>query len=469
MKLVRRVARPQGTFSFHADRKTMQAILKIIQEQYNVKFDGISCLKFDPLEAWADGGITLCGFMGERGDEYLAHIGVKARFMQGSRRSMLSDLDVTRMLVSIGNLTGRLEDMLTYMRMPNDPVGLRLATETIATIDNFVYYALNHLLNECELRAERNGLVFAQETLMSLLRAGILQYEGYESADMCVGQALVDYVNFRIDANNDVYFALPGVLLEPFSTLADIVVVFDAAIERSAVKKRICSGTRPLDLDVFFRVVGMAGREHCDHYRDYGGMFVATKTPYEQNLIISVVTAFGLRDDGYGGCFAKWFPALRDVLPMYSATDEVDDAEMKAARHKAFYESVYNAFAGIALRAQEWMPKLSPFMPKIDDAFRAYGRCYNLVIKYRGKILHQDIPGFFTKIPSDDANKHAQRGGPSFDTISLNFSEFIKREKSEAELRAEEAIGRAFETVFPRISQQKDTVAAQSDDASESE
>ena len=423
MKLVRRVARPQGTFSFHADRKTMQAILKIIQEQYNVKFDGISCLKFDPLEAWADGGITLCGFMGERGDEYLAHIGVKARFMQGSRRSMLSDLDVTRMLVSIGNLTGRLEDMLTYMRMPNDPVGLRLATETIATIDNFVYYALNHLLNECELRAERNGLVFAQETLMSLLRAGILQYEGYESADMCVGQALVDYVNFRIDANND----------------------------------------------AFFRVVGMAGREHCDHYRDYGGMFVATKTPYEQNLIISVVTAFGLRDDGYGGCFAKWFPALRDVLPMYSATDEVDDAEMKAARHKAFYESVYNAFAGIALRAQEWMPKLSPFMPKIDDAFRAYGRCYNLVIKYRGKILHQDIPGFFTKIPSDDANKHAQRGGPSFDTISLNFSEFIKREKSEAELRAEEAIGRAFETVFPRISQQKDTVAAQSDDASESE
>lgn len=422
-------------FSFGADRESVEGILSAIRRQYNSKFNGISKMSYNPQKPWADGGIKLHGYTGTPDDVYPMYVGTKLEFMSGSRPDMLSDLDMTRMLAAIGHETGHLKDMLDYMRVPNDPVGLRLSAEVIATNDNQAYYSRNYTTNECEIRAERNGIEFARDMLTSLMNNDVLKHDGYNSAQECVEQSLVDYVNFRISASHDDYFISPKRPAKRFSKLSEIEAAFDDAVEKSVTTKRVYPGTKLAGIDVFPRVVGIAGQSGYPEYQCFGKMFKTAKSPYEQNLMISAIAAQGFSGDGRGGYFAKWFPALKDVLPIYPLTHGVGNPNVLRAHDSAFCQSMHNAFDDAEWRVCQKDPSFELIMPDKGIAPRIYEDCYNEAYRFRKSLSKDNIPAFFSKVVSDIKDKLARRDvGPEFDITVLNSEPSVSRNVSDLSL-----------------------------------
>lgn len=425
----------RNKFALGATTDSAYSAMILMRRKYNQQFSGISKMSYNEDVPWADGGITLHGFTGTEDDMYPMHVGIRKEFMAGSRPGRLSDIDMTRMIVAVGHETGHLEDMLNHMRTPDDPVGLRLSVETIAANDNQAYYVENYTNNECEIRAEKRGIIFAKETLVSLMQANILKHDGYDSIDECVEQKLVDYVNFRIGVENDGYFIAPKQPAAQFSKLTDIESAFDDAIEKSVVTMRVYPETEWTGVDVFPRVVGIAGQSGHSDYQVYGEMFKAAITPYEQNLMISTIAAQGFSGDGHGGYFAKWFPALKNELPMYPLTHGIGNKAVREAHCKAFCDSIYNSFADAAKRLQQKDPDFVPKLPSISEAPRIYADCRDEAARFHYTLVKSRAPGLFDKAVSNiDKKLHRRDVGPEFDVDILNKDPESSRDVSDLSL-----------------------------------
>lgn len=350
-------------FTLRATQNAVKTVLLDVQSQYCERYSGISALEYVSDEPWSDGGIHFYGH--KPGRPYLMHIGVNSFGMYGSTKNMVSDLDMTRMLVAIGHETGHMRDMQNYMSVPNDPTGMRLAAEIVAGHDNQAYYFKNYAVNETEIRAEYQGVFFAKNILTEAMETGTFEHASGKSVDACVESLLVDYVNYRRRVENGDYYIVP-VDGSKFSSLSEIESAFDDAVDRSIRAKRVYPAPEVADTDVFPRMAGIAGQECCSNFDSLGEMFLSAKSPYEQNLMIAAVTSFGFPGKNQSISISGWFPALQDTLPLHPIDSDCGNPAVAAKREADYKTTVWSAFGDAAKRLCPDNP--ASLMPTVEPS-----------------------------------------------------------------------------------------------------
>lgn len=411
------MASSNKNFTLNATPDAAGSVLLTAQSLYNKQFAGVSKLEYAIDESWSDGGIL---FYGHRpGKIYLAHIGVNKHGLDSSTEDMVSDLDMTRILVAVGHEAGHMHDMQEYMSVPNDPVGMRLSAEMVACHDNQAYYFRNYSINESEIRAEKQGIFFAKSALINAMKRGTLTHSSGKSIDECVESLLVDYVNYRRRSENIDYYISPAVGFK-FLSLSEIESAFDKAIDKSPKTKRVYPATKAADTDVFPKMVGIAGQKRAK-YDTLGKMFKHAVSPYEQNLMMAAVTAFGFPGRNQALSIPGWFPALKDALPLHPIDCGCGNPAVAEKRDADYKTTMQSAFGGVSKRMcpnnpESLIPDVGP-----SDLSSDYRSCSDEAdaIAFARMKQGDSVYMHFRKIVSDARDTARGRNlGPDFSSFA---------------------------------------------------
>ena len=164
------------------------------------------------------------------GPPYTIQIGLGGLEQELASDSSFSDLDFTRVVVSVQHELWHLHDATIEQMQPDSELGARLAMSDVVAQFNQGFYMYNYSHNVREIRAERHGI---EDALGFVSDAAIESgaASSREAADALADKCMLEYVNFRLRSSDSYFIKSDG--KSGFTKMSDVYAAFDKAEQDS--------------------------------------------------------------------------------------------------------------------------------------------------------------------------------------------------------------------------------------------